>query len=510
MVAQAEKHLKTLAADNSEEIKVIDPVTSEVIGAIPVFTSEMLAQAAARARAAQPAWAERPVKDRCKLLRRFADLLISHQEDLITIIRRESGKSRGGALGEIIYTASIADYYARHSAKWLKPEKRRGLAPLLYSARVHRLPLGVVGNISPWNYPLVLPVVDMIPALIAGNAAIVKPSEVTPYSALEARRLMIEAGVPEDIFQIVTGDGRTGQSLIDYVDFIMLTGSTATGRKVALRAAERLIPYSLELGGNDVLIVLKDADIDKAAACAVSAGFENGGQLCMSVERVIVEEPVYEEFIAAMQKWHSKLVIGKENSLKTHVGSMTNQREMERTRRHIEDALAKGGRLIAGGKPLPELGPLFHEATIIADATPEMEAMREETFGPVVMVTKAKDAAEAVRIANDCAYGLSSSLWSRDTKRAEQLALRIESGDVNINTAIANFGTPSMEFGGMKNSGIGRRNGKQGLYKYTRTLSIVIDNFPQTPDAPSIYTGRILAMLKLMRRVQKYLPFLAP
>lgn len=407
-------------------------------------------------------------------------------------------------------TLSVADYYAKHGAKWLRPERRRPIMRLLYSAEVHYKPRGLVGNIAPWNYPLVMPFLDMIPALIAGNAVICKPSEVTPLAAIEGAKLLHEAGVPQEIFQVITGDGDTGAALVDHVDFIQFTGSAAVGREVAVRAAERLIPFSLELGGNDPMIVLRDADIDKAAACAVSTGFENGGQLCMSVERVLVDESIYEDFLQAAQKWQSRLHVGHQDDLDTHMGSITNPNELQRTQRHIRDALDKGARLIAGGSRLGELGPCFHEATILADVTPDMAVVQEETFGPVIAVAKFRDEDEAVALANATNYGLSASVWSRDVKRAKRLGLRIESGDVNINTAIVGFATPSVEFGGEKESGVGRRNGKQGLLKFTSTMSVIVDNFPQKPDAPTLYTRRNVRLLSVARKIQKFLPFLGP
>lgn len=507
MIEQAAVHLEALDTPPSE-IEVRNPVTGDVIERVPNSSAEAVREAVSRARQAQPAWAALPVKQRARLLKAFGKLLIKRQERMIGVIRAENGKARGGAFGEVAVIANTADYYARHAEKWLRPERRTPLVRGLYTIQVHHKPLGVVGNISPWNYPLVLAMIDMIPALIAGNAVVVKPSEITPLTALEAATLLRDAGLPENVFQVVTGYGETGAALIDEVDFIMFTGSTATGRKVAVKAAERLIPYSLELGGNAPFVVLRDADLKKAAGAAVAAGFENTGQLCMSVQRVIVEDAVYEPFIEQAKKWHAKLKIGTGDTLATHCGSLTNQRELERTQAHIQDALSKGARLIAGGNPLPEIGPLFHEATLLADVQPDMLIMREEVFGPVVGITKASDAEEALQIANNSQYGLTSSLWSKDIKRAESLALRIEAGDVNMNTALLNLGMPDSEFGGVKESGVGRRNGKQGLLKYTVAQSLCRDNFPLDPGQPTVYTRKIVFLLNLSRRLKRWLPFL--
>lgn len=509
MIDQAERYIASLNPTPPAEFEVHNPVTGELIGRLPNSSPAEVAAAADRARRAQSLWAAVPVKERCRMIDRFANLLHGpRREDLIKVIRQENGKVYSGAFAETAVIVSTCDYYTKNAEKWLRPERRVPFVRGIYRGHVHRKPLGVVGNISPWNYPLVLSLMDMIPALLAGNSVIFKPSEITPYSTIEAVKLLHEAGLPQDVAQVITGDGRTGAALVDHVDYIMFTGSTATGRKVAMRAAERLIPYSLELGGNDAMVVLRDADIHKAAANAVSAGFENSGQLCMSVERVIVEEPVYENFLAEMQAWHAQINMGTGDSMDVHVGSLTNQRELERTQAHVEDALAKGGRLIAGGQPRPDLGPLFFEPTIIADARPDMLAMQDETFGPLIMVAKAKDVAEALQLANSTPYGLSSSLWTRDTRRGEEIALGFESGDVNINAALLVLGSPDMEFGGVKESGVGRRNGRQGLLKYTVPQSILVDRFPKVPDAPTIYTRRIVWILRLMRPLKRWLPFL--
>jgi len=495
----------------NDHMVVVNPVTGESIGTISNDSPTDVAEVVARARVAQKGWAATSIEDRCRILKKFGDLLVGkYQEHMIETIRAETGKARGGAYGETLVVDNFISYYVKHSPKWMQPESRVGLVRGLYKTTLVRKPVGVVGNISPWNFPLVLTFIDMVPALLAGNAVVVKPSEITPFTTLEAGKILTEAGMPNDVFLTVTGDGTTGAALIDYVDFIMFTGSTATGRKVATRAAERLIPFSLELGGNDPMIVLRDADINKAAASAISAGLENTGQLCMSVERVIVEEPVYEEFIQAMSRWNKRVVVGTDNDLNVHVGSLTNARELDRTQTHIQDALDKGARLVAGGRPMSHLGQWFHEPTILADVTRDMLVMQDETFGPVIAITKFKTADEAIEIANDTEYGLSASVWSRDVTRAQKIGMQIESGDVNINTALIGFGTPSMPFGGVKNSGFGRRNGHEGLYKYTSSQSVIVDQFPLLPEAPTIYTNTLIRLVRLARTVGRFFPFMTP
>lgn len=503
MVNQAEAHLKKFHAD---VVEVKNPVTGKVFASVPNLKAEAVEQAVQRARQAQVGWAAMPVEQRCQILKRFADLLLAQQNQIIEIIQRESGKNFAGAYSEVVVVVFFVDYFAKYAPRWLKTESRRAPFPLLFSARVHRKPYGVVGNISPWNFPLMLCVADMIPALLAGNAVVVKPSELTPFSALEIGRVLKEAGLPDNVFQVVTGYGETGAALIEVVDYIMFTGSTATGRKVAARAGERLIPCTMELGGKDPMIILKDADINTAAAAAFRGGMENTGQICISTERVFVEEAVYDEFLAALKKWYRQFTIGMDKSFEMHMGSMTHEREFERVQTHVQGAINQGARLLVGGSPLPQLGPLFFEPTVIVDAKPDMEIMCEETFGPVIAVMKVKDADEAVRLANQSRYGLSASIWSRDVRKAEALASRLESGVVNINTVFMEFGTPSVEMAGVKESGVGGRNGKQGLLKYTRPQSIVVDNYPR--PALTAYNLMIKRLFELNRKLQRFFPFL--
>lgn len=499
----AEAQLKKLHTD---QIEVKNPVTGKVFASVPNLKADAVQQAVERGRIAQVGWAATPIEERCKIIQRFADLMLEQQNQIIEVIQRETGKNFAGGYSEVVVVVFFADYYSKYSTRWLKPESRRPAFPFLYRAKVYRKPYGIVGNISPWNFPLLLAGIDMIPALIAGNAVVAKPSEITPFSLMEMARVLKEAGLPDNVFQVITGYGETGAALVEYADYIMFTGSTAVGRKIAARAGERLIPCSLELGGKDPMIVLKDADVSKAAAAALRGGMENTGQICISTERVFVEAPVYDEFLQALQKWHRKFKVGMDKSFNMHMGSMTNEREFERVQHHVQDAIEKGARLIAGGSPLPQLGALFFEPTIVADAKPHMEIMQQETFGPVIAVTKVKDVDEAIRLANDSRYGLSASLWTRDTRKGEAIATRIESGVVNINTVFMEFGTPSAEMAGMKESGLGARNGKQGLLKYTMPQSIIVEKYPQ--PFLTAYNLLLKRLFEFNRKVQRYLPFL--
>jgi acyl-CoA reductase-like NAD-dependent aldehyde dehydrogenase len=373
---------------------------------------------------------------------------------------------------------------------------------------VYYKPHGVVGFITPWNYPLLNAFNDLIPALIAGNTVVLKPSEVTPFTAEYGLNLMYQVGIPRDVIQMVTGDGRTGEALIDSVDFISFTGSTATGRKVAVRAAERLIPYSLELGGKDPLIVLKDADLDLAASGALTGAMENAGQTCISIERVYVEAPVYDQFVSRILEYAQRMKLGAEDDFDTHVGSLTNERELRRTEEHVRDALEKGARVLFGGKPRPDLGRLFFEPTVLVDVDHSMKVMQEETFGPLLPIMRVRDADEAVRMANDNEYGLSACIYTRDLKRGEQLATRIDSGDVVLNRPQMTFGTLAVPMGGVKNSGVGRRNGPEGLLRFVKPQSIVVDRALLAKPALIQADPMTRLGVDVMRVARRWLPFL--
>ncbi|MEP7291125.1 MAG: aldehyde dehydrogenase family protein, partial [Chloroflexota bacterium] len=395
-------------------IPVSSPLTGEQIGVLPLMGRDEVAAVVSRARAAQPAWAALGVKARGKLIRTWLDAIWRDRAALTKIIRRETGKTDSGALVEILVMDNVGAYYARHGAGILKSQRRATLFPLIQRGRVHFHPHGVVGFITPWNYPYLNALCDLIPALIAGNAVVLKPSEIAPYSSLYGVEKLIEAGVPRDVIGVVTGDGSTGSSLIDFVDMISLTGSTATGRKVAARAAERLIPYTLELGGKDPLIVLDDADLEAAVIGTLRSALENAGQACISVERVYVEAGIYERFVSRTLDYAQQVSVGSEDGLNVCMGCLTNERELLRTEEHIRDAVEKGARVIYGGKRRPDLGALFFEPTILVDVDHSMKLMQEETFGPLVPIMRVRDAEEALRLANDSDYGLSASIYTRN------------------------------------------------------------------------------------------------
>lgn len=494
--------------EDRDHIPVMNPVTGVNLGQIPVHTPEEVHEAVERAREAQPAWEARGVRERARLLRKWGDMLFGDQKTIIQTIRAETGKNETSAWLEVLVIENTVSYYTYRAPGLLRPQKRRSLLPFIQKGRVYYKPYGVAGFITPWNYPLLNALQDLIPALIAGNTVILKPSEVAPFSALYAVDLMYRAGLPKDVIRVMTGDGRTGAALVDYVDYISFTGSTATGRKIAVRAAERLIPCTLELGGKDPLIVLKDADLALAAAMTFQGGLENAGQVCVSVERAYVEAAIYDAYLERLCHYANQLTIGAGDGLGVHVGSLTNERELLRCEAHIADALAKGAQVIFGGRRRPDLGPLFFEPTILVNVDHSMLVMREETFGPLIPVMRVKDADEAVRLANDSEYGLSGAIFTKDLRRGEQLATQIESGDICVNRVNWVFGTVSLPMGGVKNSGLGRRNGPEGLLRFVRTLSVLVDNQIGAQPVLTLADPFSIRVALILRKIRRWLPFL--
>ena len=392
----------------------------------------------------------------------------------------ENGKTREDALlAEMFYVCDALGFWAKNARKYLADEKVRTHSPLLFGKKVvvRYRPHGVVGVIGPWNYPLTNSFGDCIPALMAGNSVVLKPSEVTPLTNLMLADAVLEAGAPQDIFQVVTGAGRSGAALVDNVDMIHFTGSTATGRKVAVQAAERLIPVSLELGGKDPMIVLRDADLERAANMAVQWAMSNSGQICISVERVYVEEPVYDEFVEKVVAKTRALRQGPPGPAgKVDVGAMTNPPQIDIVRSHVQDAIDKGAEVRVGGNASDGPGQFF-EPTVLTGVDHTMKIMTEETFGPTLPVMKVRDADEAVRLANDSRYGLNSSVFSKDVAKGEAVARRLDAGNACVNDALMNYLALEAPFGGAGESGLGARHGAPGIRKYCATQTILITRF---------------------------------
>ena len=454
-----------------------NPANLEPIGEIEVAHAADAVAAVERARKAQTAWASLSIPERSRYMIRALEALLARQDEVIETVMRETGKPRTEALQMEVYAVGDAlNFYAKKAAKILKPQSRRlhGMMRFMKSLRIVYRPLGVVGVISPWNGPFVLAMNPTIQALMAGNAVILKPSEVTPFSGLLAAEIFADAGLPEGLFQILTGDGETGAALCRAgVDKVSFTGSVATGRKVAVACAERLIPCTLELGGKDAMIVCEDANLDYAAAGAVGGAFMNTGQYCCGTERVYVVDALADEFVENVVRRVAALRQGAEGEF--DVGAIFWPRQLEIIESHMEDARAKGARILTGGRRNPDLKGLFYEPTVVVDVDHDMRLMREETFGPILPIMRVKDEEEALRLANDSPYGLGGNVWTHDVHKGVGLAQQMETGSVCVNDMTMTYGVQEAPFGGRKDSGVGQVNGEVGLRGYCHAEPILVD-----------------------------------
>jgi succinate-semialdehyde dehydrogenase/glutarate-semialdehyde dehydrogenase len=461
------------------------PFTGEKLADLPESTPEDVAKAFERARAAQAVWAKVPARQRAAVLLRFHDLVLARQAEVLDLIQLETGKARLHAHEEVQAVAVAARHYGRKAPAYLKPKRHTGAVPTLTKVTELRQPRGVVGQIAPWNYPFELSVGDALPAFVSGNAVVMKPDTETCLTALWARDLLIEAGLPAEVFQVVLGEGPVvGPELVKYADYVSFTGSTRTGREVAQGAAARLVGVSLELGGKNAMLVLEDADIDKAAAGAVRACFSSAGQLCISIERLYVHESIADAFVERFGARTKAMRLGKSLAYGADMGSLVGERQLETVMRHVDEAVAKGAKLVAGGVARPDIGPYFFEPTILDGVEAPMAVCSEETFGPVVSIYRFTDEDEVIGLANGTPYGLNSSVWTKDAKRGHDVASRLRTGTVNINEGYAPaYGSVQSPMGGMKDSGLGRRHGSEGILKYTEAQTVAHQRI--MPMAPS-------------------------
>jgi len=460
----------------------VNPATGEVLGEFVCASEEEVRAAVVRAGAAQPAWRAVGVTKRIAALREFQRRLHERKSQIAAAITREAGKPRAEALvTEVLVVLDAARFLIDNARRLLDDESvpHGNLATKVKSGRLAREPYGVIGIISPWNYPFSIPATETLAALVAGNAVVLKPSEFTSLAALELRSLLHAAGVPEDAFQVIAGDGATGAALVHSpIDKLVFTGSVSTGKRIAMAAAERLLPVVLELGGKDPMLVLDDANVDVASSAAVWGAFVNAGQACLSVERCYVHRSLYEEFLAACVEKTKKLRVGHGEDGQTDIGPLIHERQLQIVEAHVEDAKARGARILTGGARVPELGKNFYRPTVLADVTHQMRIMREETFGPVLPVMAFASDEEGVRLANDSEYGLAASVWTRDAQRGQRLARQIEAGTVMVNDVLSCFGISEAPHGGWKSSGIGRTHGRFGLEEMVRLKYLDVDRLP--------------------------------
>ncbi|MFF0199126.1 succinic semialdehyde dehydrogenase [Streptomyces sp. NPDC005017] len=481
------------------------PFTGEKLADLPESTPEDVARAFEAARAAQAVWAQVPVRERAAVLLRFHDLVLERQAEVLDLIQLETGKARLHAHEEVQAVAVAARHYGRRAAAYLRPKRHAGAIPTLTKVTELRHPRGVVGQIAPWNYPLELSVGDAIPAFVAGNAVVMKPDTETCLTALWARDLLLEAGLPAEVFQVVIGDGPVvGPEVVKYADYVSFTGSTRTGREVAQGAAARLVGVSLELGGKNAMLVLEDADLDKAAAGAVRSCFSSAGQLCISIERLYVHESVADAFLERFAARTRAMRLGTSLAYGADMGSLVGERQLETVTRHVEEAVAQGAKVLAGGVARPDVGPYFFEPTILDGVTEPMSVCAEETFGPVVSVYRFTTEEEAIERANSTPYGLNSSVWTKDGRRGRAIAARLTTGTVNVNEGYASaYGSVQSPMGGMKDSGLGRRHGSEGILKYTEAQTVAHQRV--LPMAPALgmddekYAAFMSRSLRLMK-----------
>jgi len=474
------------AGGKGEKTLVENPATGEVVGSVPSLSPGEVTEAVARARAAQPGWEALGFEGRGRILRRAQKWVMDNEKRIVETIVSETGKTYEDAqLAEVSYAANGFGFWAENAPEFLADEKVKASSFLVKGKKllVRYAPAGVVGVIGPWNFPLTNSFGDCIPALAAGNAVVLKPAEITPLTSLLMAECMEECGAPEDVFGVVTGKGSVlGPALIDAVDVVMFTGSTETGKRVMAQAAETITPAYLELGGKDPMIVLADADVERAANAAAYYSMNNTGQVCISIERVYVEEPVYDEFVGKVVEKVRKVrqgVPGKPG--KVDVGSLTYPPQVDIVEEHVADAVGKGAKVLTGGRRGPGEG-LFFEPTVLVDVDHSMKAMTEETFGPTLPIMKVRDSEEALRLANDSPFGLQASVWTKDLARGEALARRVEAGAVCVNDAQINYAALELPMGGWKLSGMGSRHGAGGIRKYTRQQTILVTRLALKKD----------------------------
>ena len=507
--ATAQTLTRDLTATAKKPIAVIAPFTGEAFHDLPQSTVADVEAAAEAARAAQREWWGAGFAHRRRVLLRAHDLLLERRDELLDAVQTETGKTRGQAFEEVFQAAGATRYAALAARRALAPSRRRGGIPLVIGTRVFYEPKGLVGVITPWNYPLSLGIMDVAPALASGNGVVQKADDQGALTILTSRRAFVDAGVPAALWGVVCGPGaEIGTAVVDAVDYVCFTGSTATGKVVAERASRRLIGVSLELGGKNPMIVLDDADPAKAAADAAYGCFSAAGQLCVSMERIYVEKGVADAFTAAFVERTRSLKLGTAFDYSTDAGSLATKAQLERVTAHIDDAVKKGATVLAGGERRPEIGPYFVEPTVLTGVTSEMSCSRDETFGALVALQVVESADEAVALANDSEYGLNASILSGSKRRALRLARHLDTGSVNVNEGYrGSFSSVDAPMGGVKLSGLGRRNGAEGLLRFMEPHTIShetgILQLPRTGAEFRRLAGPMILLLRILKAIRR-------
>jgi succinate-semialdehyde dehydrogenase/glutarate-semialdehyde dehydrogenase len=465
---------RVVSAPRPKTVLTHTPMTGAPLALLPQSAPADVKVAYAAARATQRHWSRMPMRQRARIFLRFHDLVLARQAELLDLIQLESGKARVHAFEEVADTAIVSRHYAHRAQGYLRPRRRQGAFPVLSQAVELRHPKGVVGIVSPWNYPLSMSITDAIPAMLAGNAVVLRPDNQSALTALAAVALLEEAGLPEGVLQVALGDGATvGSAVLDNADYVCFTGSTSTGRSVAQKAGRRLVGASLELGGKNAMYVADDANVSRAVAGAQRACFSSAGQLCVSIERLYLHQSIADEFLTAFVAAARSMRLSPDLTYHADMGSLVSAAQLERVSAHVEDARSKGAQILAGGRARPEIGPYFYEPTIIDEVTAAMDCRDDETFGPVVSVYRVGSDDEAILQANDSDFGLNASVWTRDVARGRRIARSIKAGTVNINDGYAAaWGSVGAPMGGMNQSGLSRRHGAEGIIKYTEAQNV--------------------------------------
>jgi acyl-CoA reductase-like NAD-dependent aldehyde dehydrogenase len=465
----------------------LDPSNGEVIAQFEITPAGEVAGIVERARRAQSTWARVPLAERCAKVARVREVLYARRQEIAELVTREAGKPRVESLfAEVLVALDICAFYATNAARMLRSERvpHHNLAMKSKSGRLFYEPFGVIGVISPWNYPLAVPMGTVVPALVAGNTVVLKPSELTPWCGSLVAELFQQAGFPHDLLQVIQGGGEIGAALIAArPDKVVFTGSVETGRRVAAACAEKLIPSVLELGGKDAMLVLASADQDIASSAAVWGSFTNCGQACLSVERIYVERGVADKFIQMCVEKTKRLKLGSPLDPETEVGTMIRPTQVDRVTAQLDDAVARGARILTGGRRRPDLGPAYFEPTVVTGVTPDMKLMQEETFGPVLAVAVVDSAAEAVRLANDSEFGLSASVWTGDARQGREIAAQLRAGSVMVNDVASYFGICEAPHGGRGASGWGRTHSRAGLLELVQAKYVDVDLLPRWSKA---------------------------